>query len=320
MKRLIASLLRLRLVRAYLTYSEHRGPMLADSVTYRALFSIFAAVLLGFSVAVIVLGGNPEAMRALSDALDRVIPGLSDIVDPESIRAPTGYSVVGALSTIGLIAAAIGAIGSLRAALRVLSDQLYDDGFFLWVYLRNFLVGVGFAGLLAVAAGLSVIGSMGLVTAAEWIGITLTSSVMSVLLQTVNILIIWAVDTVAVAFIFRMLSGIHAPARALWGGAMLGAVGLVVLQTLSGLFVRGATANPLLATFAVLIALLLWINLSVQVVLIASTYILTITAETTDRIRETYGAQTLAERRLKRAEDRYQAAKRELRAAQDAQH
>ena len=36
-----------KLVRAALLYSERRGPMLADSVTYRALFSVFAGLLLG---------------------------------------------------------------------------------------------------------------------------------------------------------------------------------------------------------------------------------------------------------------------------------
>jgi membrane protein len=35
--------------------------MLADSVTYRALFSVFAGVLLGFSIAALWLAGNPVA-------------------------------------------------------------------------------------------------------------------------------------------------------------------------------------------------------------------------------------------------------------------
>ena len=46
--RITAWALRLKPVRAFLLYSEKRGPMLADSVTYRTLFSVFAGVLLGF--------------------------------------------------------------------------------------------------------------------------------------------------------------------------------------------------------------------------------------------------------------------------------
>ncbi|PIJ29388.1 hypothetical protein BMH30_10830, partial [Leucobacter sp. OLES1] len=99
----------------------------------------------------------------------------------------------------------------------------------------------------------------------------------------------------------------------------LGALALTILQELSGLFVRGAAANPLLATFAALIALLLWVNLSVQAILIASSYIITATAETHDRVRLRYGAETFAQRRRQQAEDRVRVAKAELRAAQEAE-
>ena len=68
--RITAWALSLTPVRAFLRYSERRGPMLADGVTYRALFSVFAAVLLGFSIAGLWLAGNQEAWQALIDALD----------------------------------------------------------------------------------------------------------------------------------------------------------------------------------------------------------------------------------------------------------
>ncbi|RZI93161.1 MAG: YihY/virulence factor BrkB family protein, partial [Microbacterium sp.] len=74
--RIIAWALARTPVRAVLRYSESRGPMLADSVTYRALFSIFAGVLLGFSVAALWLAGDPQAWGALVEAVDRTVPGL----------------------------------------------------------------------------------------------------------------------------------------------------------------------------------------------------------------------------------------------------
>ena len=90
-------------------------------------------------------------------------------------------------------------------------------------------------------------------------------------------------------------------------------------QEFSGLFVRGAASNPLLASFATLIALLLWINLSAQVILIAASLIITLTAEAEDRIREKYGAATLAQHRRLRAEEAVSAAARELAAARAAE-
>ncbi|PII81534.1 ribonuclease BN [Leucobacter sp. OLJS4] len=318
-RRATAWALRLRLVRALLLYTERRGAMLADSITYRALFSIFAAVLLGFSLAALWLGGDPEALRALRDALERVLPGLSKVVDPTSVRAPVGFTVVGALSLIGLVGAAISAIGSLRTALRALSDELHDDGFFLWTLLRNLLVGVAFGGLLIVAAVLGVAASTGVEAVSGWLGWSARSAGAVFAARGLGILIVFAIDLAAIALAFRLLSGVRAPARALWTGAALGALALTILQELSGLFVRGAAANPLLATFAALIALLLWVNLSVQAILIASSYIITATAETHDRVRLRYGAETFAQRRRQQAEDRVRVAKAELRAAQEAE-
>lgn len=316
--RAIAWALRLRVVRAYLRYSEHRGPMLADSLTYRALFSVFAGILLGFSLAALWLGSNPEAMGTLTRTLDQVIPGIGEIVDPSALDQPTGFTVVGAISLLGLVGAAISAIGSLRIALRTLADEVHDDVFIVWVILRNLLVAVVFGGLLAVAAIASVVGSVGISSLLGWLGIG-EGPVTEWATRVFGIVIVFIIDAVAIALVFRVLSGVRAPARALWSGALLGGVGLVVLQELSGLFVRGATSNPLLASFATLIALLLWINLSSQVILIASSFIITATAESRDRLREKFGAETLVQHRRLRAEELVHAATRELRAAQQAE-
>lgn len=87
----IAWALSRRPVRAALLYSERRGPMLADSVTYRALFSVFAGVLLGFSIAALWLAGNPDAWRAIIQAVQSAVPGLigkDGAINPEDLKAP----------------------------------------------------------------------------------------------------------------------------------------------------------------------------------------------------------------------------------------
>lgn len=312
----IALALQARPVRAYLRYAEHRGTALADSVTYRALFSLFAAVLLGFSIAALWLGDNPDAMRGLTRALDSVIPGLSDAVNLRAVEAPTEFTLVGIVSCIGLLVAAIGAMGSLRYAIRVLADEHYEVGNGVLILLRQFLVTLAFGGLLLFAAGLSLVNATGLRGFAEMVGIAAPEVVFEGMARVVGVAVVFVIDAVALALMFRLLSGLHAPARALWYGALVGAVGLVVLQELSGLFVRGATSNPLLASFAALVALLLWVNLSSQVILFACSLIIVGAAEARDRVRERFGASTLAQLGRRRAEDRVAAAKRALREAQ----
>lgn len=317
-QRVIFKALELRFTRTILRYVEHRGAGLADSITYRALFSVFAGVLLCLSIAALWLDGNPEAMGALVDALDSVIPGLTDAINFDSIIAPTSFTLVGMVALLGLIGAAISAIASLRTALRVLADEVHDDGAFVWVLARNLAVAVAFGGLLAGAAVLSAVSSFGVETVSAWLGIS-DSRTTEFFARILSIAVVFVIDTLAIALIFRILSGVRAPARAFWGGAVLGGVGLTILQELSSLFVKGATSNPLLASFATLIALLIWFNLSAQAILISSCYIIVATAESRDRVRERFGAGTLTQHRRRRAEDLLQVAKRELLEAQKAE-
>lgn len=320
--RVIAWALTLKVVRAFLRYSENRGPMLADSVTYRTLFSVFAGVLLGFSIAGIWLSGNPEAITALVDAIDNAIPGLvgdNGIITPESLTQPVGLSLTGIISLIGLVGAAIGAIASLRMAIRLIGDTGSDDLWFGWVLLRNLALAIGIGAALGASAAATVIGTAGLDIVADWFGLPAGHPLISWGGRWIVIVVTFAMDAVVVAVLFRVLSGVRAGARALWSGALLGALGLTVLQQLSGLFVGGASANPLLASFASLIALLLWLNLSAQVILIASSYIITGVEEDENRVRARYGAETFAQRRVRRAEDAVAAATAELRDARDAE-
>jgi len=310
-------------VRAFLLYTEHRGPVLADSVTYRTLFSVFAGVLLGFSVAGLWLAGNPVAFDALIDAVDSVIPGIVGeggiIEDPQSITVPASFTVAGILSLVGLIGAAIGAVGTLRTAIRMIADRVTEDLMIVWVLLRNLALAIGIGVGLAAAAAATFLGTAGLTLVADWFGISSSSPLLEIGGRVLTIVVVFVLDTLVVAVSFRVLSGVRASARALWSGAVLGGIGLTALQVLSGLFVGGASANPLLATFASLIALLLWFNLSAQVILIASAYIVTGVEEDADRVRARYGAKTFAQRRVRRAENAVMVASGELAAARDAE-
>ncbi|MCT2085976.1 YihY/virulence factor BrkB family protein [Microbacterium enclense] len=322
LRRVTAWALRLRLVRAYLVYSGRRGPMLADSVTYRTLFSVFAGVLIGFSFAALWLAGNPDALAALVRSVDSVIPGLvgaDGLIDVENIQAPEGLTVAGILGSIGLLGAAIGAVGSLRSALRQIADVTTEDTFIVWVLLRNLALAVGIGVALAAAAGVTFLATAGLTVVRDWLGISADSWITGILTWLVSTLVVLALDTAVVAAAFALLSGVRVRRATLLRGALLGGVGLVALQQLSGLFVGGAGGNPLLATFAALIALLLWLNLSSQVILIAGAYITVGHEEDQDRVRAKFGAETLLQFRVQRAERAVQAEVGELDAARAAE-
>lgn len=321
LKRLVAWVLERKPVRAFLLYQEHHGPMLADSVTYRALFSVFAGVLLGFSVAGIWLSRDDEAMQALVDAVGRAIPGLvgeGGAIDPGSLVQPVAFSVAGVVGLVGLVGTAIGAVGSLAIAFRELADQAPDQTFVVWAVLRNLAIAIGFGVALGAGAVVTMAGTAAIGSVLDWLGVPARSGLADFGVQALSILVVLAIDTVAVAALFRLLSGLRPRRRSLWTGALLGGVGLTVLQVLSGLFIGGASSNPLLASFASIIALLLWLNLSSQVVLIAGAYIVTGVDEEHDRVAARYGSPTIAVRRLQRAERRAMAAVAEVQSAREA--
>ncbi|WDH79904.1 YhjD/YihY/BrkB family envelope integrity protein [Microbacterium esteraromaticum] len=321
---LVRWLLRQRLVRAALLYTGSRGPVLADAVTYRALFSVFAGVLLGFSLAALWLTQDDGAWEAVVGAVDAAIPGLlttaggAGIVDPDTIRAPTGLSVAGAISLAGLIGSALGAISSLRTAIRTVTGTVSADVAWYLVVLRNLLlaalIGLSFAG----AAALTFSSGVLVGTASDVLGVPDGSAVAFWTTRVLSLLVVLSLNAVLVAAAFRILSGVRASARALWSGALLGAIALLVLQELSGLFVGGARANPLLASFASLLALLLWLNLSTQVILLASAFITVSVREEHDRVASRFGAETFAEAALYGAEQNVRTATVALRAAQRA--
>ena len=209
--------------------------------------------------------------------------------------------------------------GKARVAIRSIADRTTDDLMFLWVLLRNLGLAIGIGAGLVASAAATILGTAGVGIVTEWLGRPDEGPLEVLLTRVVTIVAVFALDALVVAAAFFLLSGVKPSGRALWSGALLGAVGLTVLQQLSGLFVGGASSNPLLASFASLIALLLWINLSAQVILIASAYIVTGVEEDRDRVRAKYGASTFAQRRVQRAERSVQTAVGELEAAREAE-
>ncbi|MDQ0645153.1 YihY/virulence factor BrkB family protein [Microbacterium murale] len=312
-----------KLVRAVLLYSERRGPILADSVTYRALFSVFAGLLLGFSIAAIWLTGNEQAWAAIIAAVDSAVPGLVGeggvVEDPSSIDAMEGLSITGIISLIALIGAALGAIGSLRTAVRSIAGSVLDDVLWVWVIVRNLALAVGIAVSFLAAAAVTFVARIGIGLVTDLLGLPEESVAAVWGIRIVSLLVVFALDALLIFGVFRLLSGQRVSGRAIWPGALLGGVGLLVLQELSSLFVGGATSNPLLASFASLLALLIWLNLSAQVMLIACAYIVTGAEEESDRVSATEGARTFAQRRVQRAQQDVKAATGALRAAEKAE-
>jgi membrane protein len=91
--------------------------------------------------------------------------------------------------------------------------------------------------------------------------------------RALGLALVFVLDVAVLAALYRVLAGVPIPARPLWQGALLGGLALVVLKTLAGGLLTLDSNNPLLASFAVIVGLLIWFNLVCQVILIGAAWV-----------------------------------------------
>lgn len=273
----IAWAMQTRPVRVFLHYGARRGPILASGLAYQALFAVFAGLLVGFSIAGAVIRDNLGLRRALIDTLSESVPGLIDdgsggAVRPDQLLDASIIGWTGAIAAAALLVTALGWLASARDSVRAVFDLPPQAGNFLLLKLKDLGLAVGFGVALLVSAVLSVVGS----SATEWllglIGVDAESPLAIVLGRVVTLAIMFALDAVVLAALFRVLSGVEIPIARLRGGALLGAAGLGVLKVLGSSLLGGASNNPLLASFAVILGLLIFFNFVCQVILIAASW------------------------------------------------
>lgn len=273
----VAWVQRRKAVRVVVRYGQDRGPILASGMAYQALFAVFAGLWVGFSIAGVVISQDAGLRQAIIDALDQAVPGLIDdgsgsgAVDPDSLTTGAAFSS-GIVAVLGLLFTALGWLASARDSVRTLFDLPPAATNPVLQKLVDLALGIGFALLLLVAAGLSFAGTTATEGLLDVLGIDTRSVVGFVLSRTVTLVVAVIVYAIALAGLYRLLARVKVPARILRHGVTLGAIGLALLTVLGGLLLGGAQSNPLIASFAVIAGLLIYYNFASQVILIAATW------------------------------------------------
>lgn len=264
-------------VRVLLRYTRDRGPILASGMAYQALFAVFAALWVGFSIAGLVVSRDAGLQQAIIDVLDDAVPGLIDTgsggaVDPDLLTTDVAFSVSGIVAIVGLLFTALGWLAAARDSVRTLFDLPPARTNVALQKVIDLGLGVAFAALLLVAAGLSFAGSVATETLFDGLGLDDDSVLGFVASRAVTLVVAVLVYAAALAGLYRLLAGVRLPGRILRNGVVLGAIGLAGLTVAGGLLLGGATRSPLIASFAVIAGLLIYYNFASQVILIAATW------------------------------------------------
>ncbi|MFM9745890.1 hypothetical protein ACKI2C_50910, partial [Streptomyces brasiliscabiei] len=84
----------------------------------------------------------------------------------------------------------------------------------------NVGLAIGAGGARALSAVVTVLGTAGLGMVAGWLGLGAHDPLITWGSRLLAILVTFLLDAVAIAVLFRVLSGVRAPARALWTGSI----------------------------------------------------------------------------------------------------
>ncbi|AXH35292.1 YihY/virulence factor BrkB family protein [Humibacter sp. BT305] len=276
LQRLIARVMALKPVRVFLRFSASGGELMASGTAFQAVFAIFAGIWVGFSVFGIVLAGNPDLQAAVIDQLGKAIPGLigdSGAIKTDALQQAGIFGWTGAIALVGLVLTAVGWLATTRDAIRRIFTLDPPKTNPVLLKLKDFGLALGFGVAIIASAAASIVSTLALTFILGVLRIDEASPVAIIAGQVVGILIVFAFDSFVLAVAFRVLSGIRIPMRRLIAGAMLGGAGLGVLKILGSALLGGATNNPLLASFAVIIGIMIFLNLVCRVILLSATWI-----------------------------------------------
>jgi len=269
-------------VRVWRHFLQHNGFLLAAGVSYQALFAIFAAIYLVFAIAGLWLGGSEEAVDGLIAMINRYIPNLilpeGGVFTPAQVQE-IAVNTTGLLSVTGLIAlgtviwTAIGWVTFSRRATRDIFGLPPDRRSYVLLKARDLLAAVIFGVSLVVGSLLSSASAAVLSWLLSLLGWDSGSDGINISIRIGTVLVSFALMSGALAAMVRFLTGTSLHWHVIWPGALLGGGAMTILQYGAGFLLSYTPSNPLLATFAIFIGLLLWFRVNGVVMLVASSWI-----------------------------------------------
>lgn len=244
-------------VGVYLRYREDRGYEYAALLSYYGFFSLFPLLVVLITALDFLLRDNAELKQQVLDTVLARIPVVGSQLESVESLEGTGVALVVAIgftlwAGLGVVKVAQDAFNTMWGV-----QIMRRPGFF--------------PKLLRSLAALAVIGA-GFVVATVFSAAVSFFFDLPGAVRVVGAVLAMGVNFVVVLVMFRVLTASSVPFRAFIPGAVAGAVGLWILQTVGGIYIGGvvAGASALYGGFAAVVGLLMWLALLARVLLNAS--------------------------------------------------
>ncbi|MDO5682992.1 MAG: YhjD/YihY/BrkB family envelope integrity protein [Propionibacteriaceae bacterium] len=264
-------------------FGNRLGNQFAGAITYFSVLAMVPILMFAFAIAGMTLTEiRPDLLVGLKDTVSGMLEGASGDVTERINQviddAMQNWRGIGLVGLVSLAYAGGGWVGNLKSAVRAqvrpAFDAAEDKSNIVVETLKNIgillmmlvLVGVTF-GIASVATSLtgSILG---------WLNLDGVPGA-GLLTRAISVLISLATGWVLFVFLYRVLPQSKPRGKALFVGALLGAVALMVLQYLTGLLVGSFMNNPAFAIFGPVIVLMLFFNLFARLILMIAAWVAT---------------------------------------------
>lgn len=291
-------------VRVWRHFLRSNGFLLAASISYQSLFAIFAVIYVAFAVLGMWVGGSDQAVTRMITIVNQYIPGLIGVPPDNGLISQAAVAAVaqdssGVLALTGAIAVvvagwtAIGFVTFTRRAVRDTFGLPFDVRNYFVLKARDLFASVLFGASFIVGAVIGFVAAGALDFLLGLIGLQHHALWSELALKLLSGAVAFAINAAAFAGLFRFLTGTSLPWRTIWPGSLLGGGATAILQVGVGFLFVYTPSNPLLATFSVLIAFLLWFRLVGIVILVSASWIATAAADRKIPLHEPSDAERL---------------------------
>jgi membrane protein len=252
-------------------FNEDKVPRLGAALAYYTIFSVGPLLLIAVAIAGIFFG-DEAAQGRISATLGRVFgsniaESLEDTV--QAAAKPQSGTVATVVGIVTLLFGAAGVFGQLKDALNTIwnVETKRTSGIFGFIKDRflsmAMVLGMGFLLLVTLLVD-AAISAMGDVIAGSVGG--------EAVMQAIQLVISFAVVTVVLAAIFRILPDLKIAWRDVWLGAVFTSILFVIGKFAIGLYLGKAAVGSAYGAAGGLVILLVWVYWSAQIVLFGAEF------------------------------------------------
>jgi membrane protein len=268
--------------RAWTRYNAVRGNVLAGGIAYFAFFSIFPALAIGFTVLALVLGNREdlqeELVRYINATLGSTVisyhSGEPGLVSIDQLVRPDVLRTTGLIGVVTLVITGLGWVSALRDGIQAVF-AIRERTNVVLVKLFDFLVflATGLAVFTSAVAGIAINIATGQVL--DVLGFA-RSDLAGWALTVLGQLLLVVLDTVIFTLLFHRLCGVNLPWGDLATGGFIAAIGFTLLKLFASELLQGVSRNRFLASFGVIVGLLVWMNLVARMLLVSAAWSATV--------------------------------------------